>query len=127
MALKTTRWDAADFLTSERRIALFLQAAFDDGDPAVISAALGEVARARGMTDLARETGIRRESLYTALSREGNPELKTLVKVLRAFGLSVAVQPVGPRSRLSRRRSASRNASTTKRATAGRARQVPAG
>ena len=65
----------------------YLNAALDDGDPAVIAASLGDVARANGMTAVARDTGLARESLYKALSGNGNPELATVLKVLTAVGI----------------------------------------
>ena len=68
-------------------IALYLEAAFEDGDPALIAAALGDAARAKGMTKVADEAGLGRESLYKALSPEGNPEFATVLKVMRALGL----------------------------------------
>ncbi len=87
MAVKTKAWDAADHLDSSAAIAAYLEAAFEDGDPQLIAAAIGDVARARGMTALAEETGLSRESLYRALSEDGNPGLSTVIKVLRAFGV----------------------------------------
>lgn len=94
MAIKTTKWDVTEFLDSEERIALFLEAAFEDGDPALIGAALGDIARARGMTQMAKETGISREALYRALSKEGRPEFKTVMKVMKAFGLRLSAVPI---------------------------------
>src|SRR6187431_165257 len=94
MAISTTKWDVTEFLDSEERIALFLEAVFEDGDPALISAALGEVARARGMTQTAKDSGIAREALYRALSAEGRPEFNTVLKVLRSFGLRLTAVPV---------------------------------
>lgn len=94
MAIKTTKWDVTEFLDSEERIALFLEAAFEDGDPALIGAALGDIARARGMTQMAKETGISREALYRALSKEGRPEFKTVLKVMKAFGLRLSAVPI---------------------------------
>jgi probable addiction module antidote protein len=87
MILETTRWDAAEHLDTAEAIAAYLHAALEDGDPKLVAAALGDAARARGMTALARETGLSRESLYRALSSDGNPELATVLKVLRAFGV----------------------------------------
>ena len=84
---KTRPWDAADHLETKEDIALYLEAAFEDGDPALIAAALGDAARARGMTKVAAETGLGRESLYKALSPEGNPGFATVLKVMRALGL----------------------------------------
>ena len=87
MTNQTKRWDAADHLETKEDIALYLEAAFEDGDPALIAAALGDAARARGMTKVAAETGLGRESLYKALSPGGNPEFATVLKVMRALGL----------------------------------------
>lgn len=107
MPLKTTKWDVNEFLDSEERIALFLEAVFEDGDPALIAAALGEVARARGMTQTAKDSGIAREALYRALSAEGRPEFNTVLKVLRSFGLRLTAVPV-KKTRTSRSRPAMR-------------------
>lgn len=85
--IKTTQWDAANHLESDEHMAAYLEAALEDGDPGVITAALGDIARAKGMTHVARETGLGRESLYKALSPEGNPEFATVLKVVRALGL----------------------------------------
>ncbi len=83
----TAPYDAADHLKTEKQMAALLDASLEDGDPRVIAAALGAIARARGMTQIAKETGLRREALYRALSPEGNPELATLIKVVKALGL----------------------------------------
>jgi probable addiction module antidote protein len=87
MMIETTRWDPAEHLDTPEAIAAYLDAALEDGNSKLIAAALGDAARARGMTALARETGLSRESLYRALSSDGNPELATVLKVLRAFGV----------------------------------------
>lgn len=87
MAVKTTKWDPAEHLDSEEAIVAYVDAALEDGDPALIAAALGDVARARGMSEVSRETGLSRESLYKALSADGNPELGTVVRVMKALGL----------------------------------------
>lgn len=84
---KTRSWDAAEHLRTEEDMALYLEAALEDGDPTLIAAALGDIARAKGMSQIARETGLGRESLYKALSPGGNPELSTVLKVVRALGL----------------------------------------
>ena len=68
-------------------MAAYLEAALEDGDPALIAAALGDIARAKGMSQIARETGLGLESLYKALSPDGNPEFSTVLKVVRALGL----------------------------------------
>jgi probable addiction module antidote protein len=83
-----------EHLETEEDITAYLEAVLDDGDPALVSAALGDIARARGMTEIAREAGLGRESLYKALSPEGNPEFATVMKVLRALGLSLHVKAV---------------------------------
>ena len=70
--VRTRRWDPARYLKTEQDIVTYLEAALEDGEPSLIAAALGDVARARGMTQLARKTGLGRESLYKALSPEGN-------------------------------------------------------
>lgn len=91
---KATTWDAADYLETEVDIAAYLNAAFEDGDTSVIAAALGDVARAKGMTQLSKETGITRDGLYKALSPTGNPSFDTVQKVVKAFGLKLDVSAV---------------------------------
>ncbi len=85
--IKTKRWDPAEHLETEEDMAAYLEAALDDGDPALIAAAVGDIARAQGMSQIARKTGLGRESLYKALSPDGNPEFSTVLKVVRALGL----------------------------------------
>jgi probable addiction module antidote protein len=89
--LETFPWDAAEHLETQEDIAAYLEAALEDGDPALIVVALGDIARSRGMTNIARETGLGRESLYKALSTEGNPEFATVLKILKALGLRLQV------------------------------------
>ncbi len=96
MAKTETRpYDAAAYLKNEEDCALYLQAVIDesDGDPAVIVAALGEIARARGIMQLARDTGLSREGLYKSLSPEGNPSFATVLKVCKALGLKLHAAP----------------------------------
>ena len=88
-ALKTTLWDPAEYLTESAAIAAYLEAAFEDGDPALIATALGDVARAQGMTQLASKAGVTREALYKALSPAGDPRLSTLVGVMKALGIKI--------------------------------------
>jgi len=90
MALKTTQWDAAEYLDTPKAIAAYLEAAFEDGDPALIATALGDVARAQGMTQLANRAGVTREALYKALSPTGDPRLSTLLGVMKALGIKIA-------------------------------------
>lgn len=93
MPVETRPYDTADDLDTPERIEAYLEAILEDGDPVEIRAALGTVARARGMTQIARDTGLGRESLYKALSRDGNPELDTVLQVLKALGLRLSVKP----------------------------------
>ncbi len=86
MSLKTTKYDVANYLDSDEMIAVYLDAAFESGDLSRIAEALGDVARARGMTKIAKATGLAREQLYKTLSAEGKPELSTVLKVMAAFG-----------------------------------------
>ena len=88
---KTIPWDSVEYLKNDQDIANYLEAVFDDGDPALIAAALGDVARAKGMSQVAQAAGLGRESLYKALSPEGNPEFGTVLKVIRALGLKLKV------------------------------------
>ncbi len=92
--LKTRTWDPAEHLETEEDIAAYLEAAFEEGDPALVAAALGDIARAKGMAQIARDTGLGRESLYKALSPEGNPEFATIMKVVSALGLKLHATPV---------------------------------
>jgi len=85
--LRTTKGAAVDQLKTEKDMAAYLETAIEDGDPALVSAALGDIARARGMTQVARKAGIGRVSLYKALSPNGNPEFATVLKVVKALGL----------------------------------------
>ena len=87
-------WDSAEHLKTEEDYALFLEACAAE-DPALIPAALGVIARARGMSQLAKDSGLARESLYRALSPEGNPEFNTIVRVIKALGLELRVKPAG--------------------------------
>ena len=91
--LETYPWDAAEHLEKQEDIAAYLEAALEDGDPALVLAVLGDIARSKGMTQISRETGLGRESLYKALSSEGNPEFITVLKVLQAIGLRLRVVP----------------------------------
>ena len=91
MAEKFSRYDTADYLKTEEDMALYLDACIeeDPGDGSLIRTALGSIARAKGMSQLARDTGISREGLYRALSAEGNPEFSTVMKVIRALGVKL--------------------------------------
>ena len=91
-----SRWDATDMLKTEADMQLYLEACFeeDEGDGALVRAALGDISRARSMTQLAKATGLSREGLYTALSPKGNPSFSTVMKVTRALGLRLHTSPI---------------------------------
>ena len=103
MKAKTTRFDAADYLDSEERQIAYITAALETGDADFVRDALGIVARARGMGEIAKGAGLNRESLYKALGEEGNPEFSTIMRVLRAMGLTLSARPT-PAARASRKR-----------------------
>ena len=92
MALETTLYDTADYLDSPESIAAYIEAAFEDGDPALITHALGVVARAKGMSQLARDAGVTRETLYKALTADGDPKLSTFVGVMKALGIRLTAR-----------------------------------
>ena len=91
---KLHRWDSSEHLKTDEDIANYLDACLEEAgdDPAFIAKALGNIARARGMSQLARDTGLGRESLYKALSGEGNPSFATILKVIRALGVKLHAQ-----------------------------------
>ena len=91
MTVETTPWDVQAHLTTPERQLGYLEAAFEDGDPALIAAAIGDIARARGMAKVAANAGVTRRALYKALTPAGDPRLSTLMGVLRALGLSLSV------------------------------------
>ncbi|MFN0194423.1 MAG: putative addiction module antidote protein [Rhizobiales bacterium] len=90
--LKTKKFDPADYLDSPAMIRAYLDEIFESGDPALIAHGLGVVARARGMAKVAKRAGLTRESLYKALSAEGNPEFATVVRVLEAMDLKLGTR-----------------------------------
>ncbi|KKX33482.1 addiction module antidote protein [Rhizobium sp. LC145] len=86
MAEKFYDFDVAEMLTSDEAIEAFLAEAMEAGDPKLIASALGTIARAKGMTQISRDTGLSREHLYRSLSPNGNPTLETTIAVLKAIG-----------------------------------------
>lgn len=92
MGLKTILFDPADFLKSEEDIISYMNVWLEDGNPQEIASALGDIARSKGMSEIARKTGLGRQALYQALSENGNPTLETLLAVLGALGLELTVQ-----------------------------------
>jgi probable addiction module antidote protein len=93
MTIETRPFDPAAYLDSPEALLAYLKGAFADGDASEIADALGVVARARGMSQLAEDTGLTRQALYKALSSDGNPEFATVLKVIRAFGLRLHPEP----------------------------------
>ena len=92
MALKVYPFDPAEHLQTEEDILFYLEAAMEGNDPKHIASALGDVARSKGMSEIARKAKVGRQALYSALSENGNPTLETLVGVLNALGLELTVQ-----------------------------------
>jgi probable addiction module antidote protein len=97
-SLQLEKWNSAELLKTEEDMALYLEACFEEAgdDAAFISKALGTIARSKGMTQLARKTGLGRESLYKALSGDGNPSFATILKVTRALGIKLRAEAVSP-------------------------------
>ena len=93
--ITTTRYDVADHLRTPEEMAAYLEACLDeaDGDAAFVAKALGDIARAKGMAQVARDAGLSRESLYKALSGERTPSFETVLKVLGALGLKLRTEP----------------------------------
>jgi probable addiction module antidote protein len=93
---KTTRYDVAERLRTAEEMAAYLEACLDEakGDAAFIAKALGDIARARGMTQVARDTGLSRESLYKALSGERSPDFDTILKVVKALGMRLHAEVI---------------------------------
>ena len=89
-----SRWDTAEFLDTQEDIDAYLQVAFESGDARQITKALGNVAKARGMMDIAKKTGLTREHLYTSLSENGNPTLQTLTVVMNTLGYQLSITPI---------------------------------
>ena len=93
---KTTKYDVAEYLRTPQEMAAYLEACIEEanGDAAFVAKALGNIARAKGMTEIARETGLSRESLYKSLSGERSPSFETVLKVIAALGLKIHTEPV---------------------------------
>jgi probable addiction module antidote protein len=85
------KFDVIDYLKTEKDIAGYLSAVLEDGDPALFVAAIGDIARAKGMTEIAKKSGVTRESLYRALKIEARPRFETVVKVIHALGMKLSV------------------------------------
>jgi probable addiction module antidote protein len=87
----TAPWRVEDYLETADDIVAYLEAVFEDGDPQLINHAVGAIARSKGMTEVAQRTGLGRQSLYKALSRQGQPEFTTVLKVIQALGMRLTV------------------------------------
>jgi probable addiction module antidote protein len=96
MKTETKPWNPAERLTTREAERAYLEAAFEDGDPRVIAAALGDVARARGGGAIAEAAGVSRETLYKGLQPNGNPTVSTLSNVLRALGYRLSIETASP-------------------------------
>lgn len=94
MALETRRFDVQDYIKTEQDQAGYLEAALEDGDPTLIAAAIGDIARARGASRFARESGLSRETIYKVFRPGGNPKLDTIAKAVRVLGFRLALAPV---------------------------------
>jgi probable addiction module antidote protein len=101
---KTTRFDAADYLDTEERQVAYITAALETSDADFVRDALGLVARARGMSRIAKNAGLNRESLYKALGETGNPEFSTVMRIVRALGLTLSARPAATGRTFKRRR-----------------------
>jgi probable addiction module antidote protein len=101
---KTTRFDAADYLDTEKRQAAYIAAALETGDADFVRDALSIVARARGMSEIAKKAGLNRESLYKALGKNGNPEFATVMRIVRSLGLTLSARAASPSRGAKRRR-----------------------
>ena len=90
-------WDTSEYLETEEDIAAYLAVVFEEGDPDVIALAIGDVAKARGMTEIAKKAGVSRESLYKSLRKGGDPRLTTLIGVMNSLGMRLTAERVEPR------------------------------
>lgn len=93
MAIELTRFDAAEHLTDPEDQAELIADAIESGDAGYVAHALGVIARARGMSEVAREVGVNRQALYRALSKDGNPTLETMLRVMKALHLRMKIEP----------------------------------
>ncbi len=94
MKSEFSRYDTADYLNTDEDIKAYLDAALEDDDPSLIAVALGNIARANNMSQLARETNMSREGIYKALSGSGNPSFTTIAKISKALGYRISIEPV---------------------------------
>lgn len=112
MTKKLTTFDPAELLRDDDAIAIYMEGVFETGDANYIAHALGVIARARGMTQLARETGLAREQLYRSFSKDGNPTLKTALAVIKALGLELTAKPHGLKTKSTPRKRTARDSAS---------------
>ena len=93
---KTTVWDMAEHINSKEDVLVYLEAALEENDTALLLAVLGSIARSKGMTQIAKDTNLARESLYRSLSQDGNPSFVTIVKILDNLGFQLSVRQKVP-------------------------------
>lgn len=93
MVTTISSWDASEYLETQEDVVAYLNAALEENDPTILQAALGDVAKARGMASIARQARVGRESLYKSLSETGNPSWQTVTKVLAALNLKLGISP----------------------------------
>jgi len=93
MSERMTRFDVSDYLTDEESIAEYLNAVMAEGDQGLLLSAIGDIAKARGMTQIAEASGLGRESLYKALAPGAKPRFETIIKVLRVLGVNLSLSP----------------------------------
>jgi probable addiction module antidote protein len=96
MKEKTTVWDMADHINTKEDVIAYLEAAFEENDTALLLSVLGDIARSKGMTQIAKDLNLARESLYRSLSQDGNPSFSTIVKVLDNLGFQLSVRQKVP-------------------------------
>ena len=94
MNVTTRKWDASEYLDSPEMIQGYLKAVLEEGDSEALVTALGNIAKAQGMSEIAKKTRLNRQNLYKALSPNGSPKLDTIVKVLKAFNLKLSIEPI---------------------------------
>ena len=94
MTIETKPFDVAEVLNSEERISAYLHEAFETGDARIIASAIGDVARSRNLSTLAKSAGLTRETIYQAFSSEGNPTLSTMTAVMKSLGYRLSFEPI---------------------------------
>jgi probable addiction module antidote protein len=92
MNKKTSKWDMAEHINTQEDVTAYLEAALEENDTALLFATIGDIARSKGMTQIAKDLNLARESLYRALSADGNPSFDTVVKVLDNLGFQLSVR-----------------------------------